>query len=273
MNRLRPSKQGPELHALISGTGDRALVLLHGYPFDHSMWRPQLRDLAEEARIIAPDLRGLGKSEWNDADSASMRTHAEDTIAWMDAQGIQRAVVAGLSMGGYIAFEVWRRAPQRVAGLVLLDTKAEPDSPEAREARDKQKEEIARGGMAAICDGTIQRVLGKTTREIGGSVVEHVRRMILTTKPEGARGALDALRDRPSSVPDLPGISVPTIVVVGEEDELTPVSVAQKMAAGIPGAELRVIPRVGHVSSLESPSEVTRALRDALAGVPAGGWR
>jgi len=273
MNRLSRSENGPELHAVISGAGEGALVLLHGYPFDHSMWRPQIRDLSEETRIIAPDLRGLGKSEWKDGERASLRIHAEDTIAWMESQGMQRAVVAGLSMGGYIAFEIWRIARERVAGLVLFDTQAEPDSPEAKEARDRSIQEIERGGMSAICEGMLQRVLGKTTRATRAGVVEHVRRMILTTKPKGAIAALEALRDRPSSVLDLPGISVATKVAVGEEDELTPPPLAQKMAAAIPTAELRIIPRSGHVSSLEAPADVTRMLRDALAGIPEGTWR
>jgi pimeloyl-ACP methyl ester carboxylesterase len=191
----------------------------------------------------------------------------------MESQGLERAVIAGLSMGGYIAFEIWRMAPAKVAGLVLLDTQAEPDSPEAKEARNRSIQEIAGGGMDAVCEGMLQRVLGKTTRASQPAVVEHVRRMILATTPEGAIRALEALRDRPSSVPDLPGISVPTTVAVGEEDELTPLALSQRMAASIPGAELRTIPRSGHVSSLEAPADVTRTLRDALAGVFAGEGR
>ena len=272
MNRLR-IENGPELQAFVSGAGDRALLLLHGYPFDHSMWRPQIRDLAEETRIIAPDLRGLGQSESKPGEVAGMTTYAEDAIAWMDAAGVKRAVVAGLSMGGYIAFEIWRRARERVAGLVLLDTKAEPDSPEAKEARDRARQDIVRGGMQGVLETTVQRVLGKTTRATNAAVVEHMRRMILSTKPEGAILALGALRDRPSSIADLPGIDVPVIVVVGEEDELTPVVHSQTMAAAIPGAELRIVPGSGHVSSLEAPAEVTRALRDLLARVPAASWR
>lgn len=273
MNRLRPGENEPELHALVTGAGDRALVLLHGYPFDHSMWQPQIRDLSEETRILAPDLRGLGKSELKRGEIATMTTYAQDVIAWMNAVEMQRAVVAGLSMGGYIAFEIWRRARERVAGLVLLDAKAEPDSAEAKAARDRAKQDIARGGMEAVCESMLQGVLGKTTRATRAGVVEHVRRMILSTNPDGAIAALGALRDRPSSISDLPGIDVSTIVAVGEEDELTPVAASQTMAAAIHGAELRIVPRSGHVSSLEAPAEVTRALRDLMARIPAAMWR
>ena len=273
MNRLRPGENEPELHALVTGAGDRALVLLHGYPFDHSMWQPQIRDLSEESRILAPDLRGLGKSEVKRGEAATMATHAQDVIAWMNEVEMQRAVIAGLSMGGYVAFEIWRRARERVAGLVLLDTNAAPDSEEAKSARDRAKQDIARGGMEAVCEPMLQRVLGKTTRATRAGVVEHVRRMILSTNPDGAIAALGALRDRPSSIPDLPGIDVSTIVAVGEEDELTPVAVSERLAAGILGAELRILPRSGHVSSLEAPAEVTRTLRDLLARVPASVWQ
>jgi pimeloyl-ACP methyl ester carboxylesterase len=237
------------------------------------MWAPQIRDLGEEARILAPDLRGLGKSEFKRGESTSMTTHAEDVIAWMNAVGMQQVVVAGLSMGGYIAFEIWRKFKSRVAGLVLLDTKAEPDSNEAKAGRDRAQQDIARGGMGAICEGTVERVLGKTTRATKAGVVEHMRRMILATNPNGAIAALGALRDRPSSVPDLPGINVPTIVAVGEEDELTPLAASQTMAAAIPGAELRVFAKSGHVSSLEAPDEVTRAIRDLVSRIPGASGR
>ncbi|HET9888559.1 MAG TPA: alpha/beta hydrolase, partial [bacterium] len=248
------------------------LLLLHGYPFDHSMWRPQIRDLGEEARIVAPDLRGLGQSEVDPDEVVSMATHAQDAIGWMDAAGVKRAIVAGLSMGGYIAFEIWRQARERVAGLVLLDTKAEPDSPESKEARDRAKQDIARGGMQAVLETTIERALGKTTRATNSAVVEHMRRMVLSTKPEGAISALGALRERPSSIADLPGISVPVIIVVGDEDELTPIVHSQTMATAIPGADLRIVAQSGHVSSLEAPAEVTHALRDMLNRVPAASW-
>ncbi len=265
---LRPGTPPVELFAAVTGAGPRALVLLHGYPFDHSMWRPQLRDLGPRARILAPDLRGLGRSGLSvgDADEggASMRTHAKDVLAWMDSARIERAAVAGLSMGGYLAFELWRLAPSRIAALGLIDTKAEPDSEEGRRKRDAAKATIAKGGMAAVVDGMLEGVLGKTTRATRPGVVEHVRRMILATKPEGARAALEALKTRPSSVGDCRGITVPVILVVGDEDELTPVADSEAMAAQIPRADLRIAKGSGHVSSLETPEVVTRALRDLL---------
>lgn len=267
MNRLfREGNPGLELAASVTGSGPGVLVLLHGYPFDRTMWRPQIRDLEARARIFAPDLRGLGKSG-GEGDAGSMRIHAEDVLAWMDGAGIEKAAVAGLSMGGYVAFELWRRAPSRITGLALIDTKAEADSPAAAQARVQSSETIRTGGMEAVVDGMLERVLGATTRATRPAVVEHVRRMILATKPEGARAALDALRTRPSSVANLGGISVPVVIVVGDEDELTPVAASQEMAAAIPRSELRVLKGAGHVTSLESPEEVTQALEDLLRRV------
>ncbi len=273
MNVLRrPGSPPVELAAEVTGTGPRALVLLHGFPFDHTMWQPQIRDLESAARIVAPDLRGMGRSGIAPGGSASMRTHAEDVVAWMDAQKIERAAIAGLSMGGYLAFELWRLARERIAGLALLDTKAEPDSDESKAGRTKTKDAIARGGMEAVADAMLEKALGKTTRATRPAVVEHVRRMILSTKPEGAMAATDALRDRPSSVDTQAEIDVPVIIAVGDEDELTPPHFSHAMAARIPGAELRIVKGSGHVSSLESPAEVTAALRDLLdRAFPDGG--
>jgi pimeloyl-ACP methyl ester carboxylesterase len=228
------------------------------------MWQLEIRDLSDEVRVVAPDLRGMGRSGIDPGDGASMRTHAEDVIAWMDALGIERAAVAGLSMGGYIAFELWRRARERIAGLALFDTKADADSEEGKAGRIATKTAIAHGGMEAVAEGMLSRVLGPTTRATKPAVVDHVRRMILGTKPEGAIAAAEALRTRPSSARNLGEIDVPVIVVVGEDDELTPPAVSQEMAARISGAELRIVPGAGHVSSLEAPAEVTRALRDLV---------
>jgi pimeloyl-ACP methyl ester carboxylesterase len=182
----------------------------------------------------------------------------------MDAQGIERAAIAGLSMGGYLAFELWRLARARITGLALFDTKAEGDTEEAKAGRIKTKEAIERGGMEAVAPGMLEKALGKTTRATRPAVVDQVRRMILGTKPHGAIAAVDALRTRPSSVGDLAGIDVPVIIVVGDEDELTPPSFSQEMAARISNAKLRIVKGAGHVSSLEAPEEATRALRDLL---------
>jgi len=265
MERVQRTRQdGTTSSAHVSGEGGLPLVLLHGFPFDPTMWLPQVRALRRDARLLVPDLLGLGASRLAAGAAPRMDDYADDILAWMDEAGISRAVVAGLSMGGYVSFALWRRAPERIAALVLLDTKAEADGEEARRGRVATREAIAAGGMAAVCDGMLAKVLGATTHRRNPDAVGHVRRMILASDPAGAMAAVDALRERPDSTPTLATIDVPVTVVVGEEDALTPPDVARAMAAGIRGASLVTVPEAGHVSSLEAPERITDVLRGVL---------
>lgn len=259
-----PAVAGARLQAWLAGDGPVNLVLVHGYPFDRTMWEPQVEELSGLARILVPDLRGLGQSELPTRGRTRMRDYADDLAAWMDHVEMDRAVISGLSMGGYVSFEMWRRHRGRVAALALLDTRAEADGPAAKEARVAARECIRREGMRAVVDDMLKGVLGATTLANRPRVVDHVRRMILDTVPTGAMAAVDAMRERPDSTDDLPGIDVPTLVVVGEEDTLTPPSQAEAIAGAIPGAELVRIPRCGHVSSLEAPTAVTAELQKLL---------
>ncbi|MFN8178836.1 MAG: alpha/beta fold hydrolase [bacterium] len=264
MNRLRTrTTAGVTVYAALEGEGNEPLVLIHGFPFDHTMWEPQIRALRRDAKILAPDLLGLGRSELP-APLLSLDDYADDILAWMDEAGIHRATIAGLSMGGYIAFALWRRARERVAALALLDTKAEADAEDGKRARLETRKAIGSRGMSEIVEGMLEKALGKTTRRARLEVVEKVRRMILATSPEGAMAAVDAMRERPDSVQDLAGIDVPAVVLVGEDDELTPPSFARTMAERIPNAKLVTIPGAGHVSSLEAPDKVTAVLRELL---------
>jgi len=265
MERLEARRPDGTLStALAGGEGGEPLVLLHGFPFAPAMWEPQLRDLRREARLLAPALLGLGTGRLARGAAPGMDDYADDVLAWMDETGIHRAVVAGLSMGGYVAFALRRRAPERIAALALIDTKPEADGEETRRGRVATREAIAKGGMAAVAGGMLGNVLGATTHRTRPDVVERVRRMILDTDPAGAMAAVDALRERPDSVATLATIDVPVTVVVGEEDTLTPPDVARAMAGRIAGARLVVVPGAGHVTSLEAPEAVTRVLRELL---------
>lgn len=267
---IRRAGGGVSAVAAHVGDGFPSVVLLHGFPFDHTMWSAQLVALRRHGTLLAPDLPGMGRSELPSTQFAplTMADYAADVVAWMDHFGFLRPVVVGLSMGGYIAFELWRRYRSRVGALVLMDTKPQADGPEAQAGRRAMADTIQAGGMAAVVDGMIEKVLGATTRQTRPDVVERLRRVILATEPAGAVAALHAMMYRADSSADLATIDVPTAVIVGEEDALTPVEVAREMADGIPGATFRAVPGAGHVSAMEAPDVVSTALSEFLDGLP-----
>jgi YbgC/YbaW family acyl-CoA thioester hydrolase len=256
---------GVTLAVEVRGDGP-AVLFIHGYPLDHTIWTHQVAALEGWCRI-APDLRGMGLSDAPDL-GYSVETYAADLAELLDLLGAAEVVLVGLSMGGYIAFEFLRRWRGRVRGLVLVDTRAEADSPEARMARDSAAATAREQGAAAIAESMLPRVLGPTTLQGAPAVVERVRAMMAATPVAGIVGALGAMRDRPDSTPLLPQLDgLATLVIVGDEDELTPPAQARAMADAIPGASLVVIRSAGHLSPLERPAETTDAITAFLAGL------
>ena len=249
-----------------AGRGE-ALVLLHGFPFDRSMWRGQSRDLGERCRVIAPDLRGLGETPLGYAE-VTMGEMAEDVAALLDALGVERAVLGGLSMGGYVAFEFFRRFPRRVRALVLADTRPQADADDARRTREETARRALADGMEPIADSMLPKLLSASTREREPEVVGRVRAMMLGTSPEGAAAALRAMAARRDQTDLLSSIDVPTLIVVGVEDAITPPSDAEAMAAKIKGARLVRIEGEAHLSNVERPEEFNRALGDFVGGLP-----
>jgi YbgC/YbaW family acyl-CoA thioester hydrolase len=243
-----------------------ALLLVHGFPLDHSMWAHQVATLARWRRI-APDLRGAGVSD-APAGGYSMTTYADDLARLLDRLHVERAVVVGLSMGGYIAFEMLRRHRQRFMGLVLVDTRADADGPEQRRARDDLVELARSKGAAAVAERMAPRLLGRSTQQTQPNIVDQVKAMAARTPVAGMVGALGAMRDRPDSTPLLATIDIPTLVVVGAEDEVTPPAQARAMAAAIPSATLTTIPGAGHLAPLEAPTAVTRVVAEFLEALP-----
>lgn len=242
-----------------------ALLLVHGFPLDHRLWKAQLSGLASEAWVIAPDLRGFGRSELGTA-PLTMEQHADDLAALLDCLGVARAVVAGLSMGGYITFAFWRRHPDRVRGLVLADTRAEPDTAVARAGRDAAAQRAREVGPAVFAEEMLSRLLPPSSLS-NPKIVGAARDMMASQPVPGIVAALAGLRDRVDSRPILPAIRVPTLVLVGENDMLTPPSDAAAMAEAIPGARLVTILRAGHLSPLENPRAFNAALRTFLRRV------
>lgn len=265
-NLRRVAVNGVSLAVDVRGKGP-AILFIHGYPLDHSMWEAQLLGLDGWMRI-APDLRGMGQSDAPDL-GYSMATYAEDLIALITALGLEQVVLCGLSMGGYVAFEIVRRAPERVRGLVLMDTRAEADTAEGRKARDAEAARAREGGAEAIANNMIGRLFAPQTAATQPAVVERIRQVMVATPQAGLLGAIGALRDRPDSFALLPQLTeLPALVIVGEEDKVTPPDRAQAMVDALPRGELVVIPGAGHLAPLERPDTVNSALRGFLERLP-----
>jgi pimeloyl-ACP methyl ester carboxylesterase len=241
----------------------RAILFVHGYPLDRTLWAHPLAHL-EGWQRIAPDLRGFGLSDAPDL-GYSMATYADDLAALLDALNVDDVVLCGLSMGGYVAFEFLRRYRERVRGLILMDTRAEADSTEGRRSRDQQIALAREQGAGAIADTMLGRLLSPDTARRQPETVERLRETMLGAPVSGIAGALAAMRDRPDSGPLLSSLeSVPTLVVVGEHDQITPPAAAEGLVAAIPNARLAVIPGAGHLPPLESPEVVTRIVAGFL---------
>lgn len=246
------------------------VLLVHGFPHSRAFWAPTLAALARRpggaaVRAIVPDLRGFGDTPARPP--MTLDRHADDLVALLDHLGIARAVVCGLSMGGYVALALWRRHPERVRALVLADTRATADDEAQRAKRDELIGVARREGSAAVAESQLPGALGKTTRQGDPARVEGLRALMAAAPVDGIVGALEAMRDRPDATPTLGSVSVPTLVVVGAEDVLTPPKDARALAAGIPGAILVEIPEAGHVSAWERPERFAEALAAFVAGL------
>jgi YbgC/YbaW family acyl-CoA thioester hydrolase len=249
---------GVNLAVQVEGEGPPVLMV-HPYPLDRTAWHAQIEGLAGYRRI-APDLRGMGQSDAPDL-GYSMNIYAADLAALLDALDIGQVVLCGISMGGYIAFEFLRHWRSRVRGLVLMDTRAGADTAEVRRARDAAAATAREGGASAIADAMLPKLLAPSTLTEQPETVERVRQIIARTPVAGIVGALAAMRDRPGSEALLPTLAdLPTLVLVGEADTLTPPDEARAMAQAIPGAQFAVLPRAGHLPPLEQPGAVTRRL-------------
>jgi 3-oxoadipate enol-lactonase len=251
-----------------TGSSGAALVLLHGFPFDRSMWRGQTLALGGEFRVVAPDLRGMGETTAGNV-GVTMEALAEDVAALLDKLNLGRVVIGGLSMGGYVAFEFFRKFSERVRALVLADTRPQADTEEGRRAREENAQRALREGMTSVVEAMLPKLLSAETRERGGEVLERVRAMMLGTSPEGAAAALRAMAVRRDQMELLPSIKVPTLIIVGGEDSITPPSDAKTMSAKIEGSRLVIVEGAGHLSNVERPEEFNGALVEFLRGLTA----
>jgi 3-oxoadipate enol-lactonase len=234
------------------GTG-LPVVLLHAFPFDREMWSHQLAPLSAAGfRILAPDLPEFGKS--TPGSEPFIIERVADVVAdYMEALHISSAVIAGLSMGGYVAMAFARRHPSRLAALILADTKAAPDDEAGRDGRDKMIATVMAHGTTAAIESLLPKLLCEQTRNIKPEVVEFARKIAARQSESAVVAALYALRDRPDATRGLAAVAVPTLVLVGEHDTVTPPLLAARIAAQIAGSELQHIPGAGHLSNIENP--------------------
>jgi len=240
------------------------LILLHAFPVNARMWEGQLA-LAERGwHVVAPQFRGFDDGAGDAPPVSSVDDYAGDVIDLLDALHVKEAVIGGLSMGGYVAFAILRQAARYVQALILADTKATADTPEAVDARKKMIELVRAKGAGAVADEMILKLLGYTTRRTRPEIVERVRSLATSSSANAIAGALHALMTRHDSTPLLSTIHVPALIVVGEEDTVTPRAAAEEMHRGIAGSHLVTIPGAGHLSNLEQSQAFNAALADFL---------
>lgn len=255
-----------DLYARDAGQGT-PVVLLHAFPLSAAMWLPQRESLADSFRIITPDLRGFGGSPLGD-DEPSLDAMADDVAALLDVKGIDRVVLGGLSMGGYVTMAFLRRHGDRVSAIVLADTRAGADTEAAAANRERIASAVlTEGGAGVLLSDVLPTLVGDTTKQRRGMVFGRVKALVESAPPAAVAWAQRAMAARPDSFETLRGVQVPALVLVGSEDGLTPLAEAEAMVEALPDAKLVAVPAAGHLSAVEAPEEFTAALRGFLAGL------
>jgi pimeloyl-ACP methyl ester carboxylesterase len=243
----------------------KPLILLHGFPLDNTMWQEQEAYFSTNGwRTIAPDLRGFGKSTINPPEVNTMELLAGDVIALMDHLKLRQAVIMGLSMGGYISFSLYRHYPERITALVLANTKAEADTPEARANRYKLLEQVQVQGSSAANEGMLSRLFSPESYREKPDMIAKLGGVIERTNPETIIATLPGLAERQDATPLLPQIKVPTLVIHGKDDQMMPIEKARQMAQAIPDWQFSSVPKAGHMSNLENPEFFNRAVESFL---------
>jgi pimeloyl-ACP methyl ester carboxylesterase len=246
----------------------RVVVLLHAFPIGANLWERQMGAIPPGWRLITPDLRGFGGStELDSLGALSMADYAEDVVDLLEELGIARAVIGGCSMGGYAVLALYQSNPELFDGLILVNSRAAADSPEGRANRRNMLALVDREGSAGVARDMMPRLLGRTTKETNPSIEANVRRLIKQQSPVAIRSAIHRMMHRPDSTLLLARISVPTLVITGEEDEMIPVDESRRMAEAVPGASLVIIPGAGHLSPMEQPEAFNDAVNKFLTAL------
>ena len=255
------------MRVLEAGAG-RPLILLHPFPLSANYWAPQLAAPPEGWRLLAPDFRGFGTQGAGDTPVTSLDDYARDVIAMLDTRGLDRAVIAGVSMGGYVALAMARLAPARVRALILANTRMDADPPENRANRMTMLDTIAREGSAGVARD-MPKLFGESTIRDRPELVDRARAVIADAAPEGIAAAVRAIMTRPDATPVASAFTRPVLIVSGDEDALTPPPLQRDMRAAMPHARLEVISGAGHLASLEQPEAFNLILQRFLHSLPA----
>lgn len=256
---------GTELHYRDGGSGKDVVLLLHAFPLHSGMWTRQIASLGKRHRIIAPDYRGLGKSGVS-TEASTMELLAQDVRALLQHVRVERAAVVGLSMGGYLAFELYRQAPALFRGLVLCDTRAGADNDEGMATREKFAKAALEKGLTWVADEMVPKLLRP---QPDPATVKEVRALVAEGTPVGVAAAQRGMARRPDSVPTLSKITCPAVMIFGEDDQLTAFAEAQRMGNTIRGSRIVRVPGAGHLSNLENPGAFNAALMGFCAALPA----
>jgi 3-oxoadipate enol-lactonase len=240
------------------------LFFVHGFPLDHTMWRWQIDEFSQRYRVLAPDLRGFGQSTLGDG-PVTMRRYADDLAELLDQLDVRdKNVFCGLSMGGYIAWQFWQKYAERLAALVFCDTRAVADTPQAKTGRTELAARVKAEGPQAAADAMLPKLFGPESQRDHPAAIAETRAAIVRNSPTGIAAALAGMAERPDSSDMLAGINVPTLVIVGEHDTLSPPAEMRGIADRIPGAQFALIPAAGHMSPLENPPAFNAALEHFL---------
>ena len=257
------------LDVVDSGFG-RVLLLVHGFPLDRTMWQAQIDGLADRFRVVAPDLRGFGRSSPIAEDTVSMAAFADDLAVMLDRMDISEPVVfCGLSMGGYVGWEFCRRHADRLAGLIACDTRAEADTPTVAKGRRMVAQQVCAEGTAAVTGPMVEKLFAAATLRDRTELVESVKRVMFATAPDTVAAAQRGMADRADATDLLPTIEVPALVIGGTNDPISPPEEMRQFAAAMPNARFVEIDRAGHLAPLEQPEAVNRAIAEFLGGLPA----
>lgn len=235
------------------------LILIHAFPLNHTLWNPQIQAFSSKFRVISYDIRGHGESVVQDG-QYTMELFVDDLIDLMDYLRIDKTIVCGLSMGGYIALRALERHPERFSALILCDTQSLADSDEAKIKRANTLKLIKEKGVSFFAEGFVKQAFAPETFKTNPKIIQTVREMILNNSPLGIGGALLALASRTDSTESLKKIKIPTLILVGEKDQITSPSASFAMKEKIPNAEMHVISQAGHLSNLENPAEFNQRL-------------